>query len=250
MTQTDTINEKLREVNGLICPYQLAYISLPDDCVLLEKNARYMDKEVFDRLRCNIEEDGFLSQLPFCMRRADGKYLVLSGNHRVKAAIQAGLANILILYIEEVDKDTQLAYQLSHNSLVGRDDMQILRDIYEEIGNVEKKEFSGLSEVNFADIAQMPVTTFGEGDIELTELKLQFVESRKNQIDEVLDTLEKAIINENSRIVVGSYDAFIEVMTAVKRRYDIKSKSIAFSKMIEICANKLAEEIENTDGGE
>ena len=103
------IQEKLGDVNKLIAPYKLAYVSPIDDCVPLEKNAHYMEKSTLDRLTANVAEDGFLSQLPFAMKRDDGKYLILSGNHRLKAAIKAKLEYILILYIEEVDKDKQIA---------------------------------------------------------------------------------------------------------------------------------------------
>lgn len=44
------IQEKLDEVNKLIAPYQLAYVSPTEDCVPLEKNAHYMEKQTLDRL--------------------------------------------------------------------------------------------------------------------------------------------------------------------------------------------------------
>ena len=37
------IQEKLGDVNKLIAPYKLAYVSPIDDCVPLEKNAHYME---------------------------------------------------------------------------------------------------------------------------------------------------------------------------------------------------------------
>lgn len=64
----ELVNEKLIELNKLIAPYQLAYVSPKDDCELLAKNAHYQDKDVFDKLKANIKEDGFLSQLPFALK--------------------------------------------------------------------------------------------------------------------------------------------------------------------------------------
>lgn len=231
------IQSKLSEVNELIKPYQLAYVSPTEDCVPLERNAHYMDKDVLDKLTANVSEDGFLSQLPFGMKReSDGKYLILSGNHRLKASIKAHLEYILILYIDEVDKDTQIAYQLSHNSLIGKDDKQMLQEIYNEISSIEKKEFSGLNGINFIDIKKINPPAIGDGDIELTEMKFQFIESKSNSIRNVLSTLEEMDIDENTTIVVGSFEAFIKVMQEVKKVYDIKSRSIAFSKMVDICS--------------
>ncbi len=61
---------------------------------LLSENARFMRHETFRRLVENVKRDGALSSLPFCWRKPDGRYLVLSGNHRVMAAREAGLANM------------------------------------------------------------------------------------------------------------------------------------------------------------
>ena len=192
------IQEKLGDVNKLIAPYKLAYVSPIDDCVPLEKNAHYMEKSTLDRLTANVAEDGFLSQLPFAMKRDDGKYLILSGNHRLKAAIKAKLEYILILYIEEVDKDKQIAYVLSHNALVGKDDAQMLKEIYSEMRTIEAREFSGLNGIQFIDTDKIPTVSINDGDIELTEMKFLFTESRSNDVKAVLSELEKQKISANS----------------------------------------------------
>lgn len=229
------IQEKLDEVNRLIAPYKLAYVSPVNDCVPLEKNCHYMQKDTLDRLTANVAEDGFLSQLPFGMKRSDGKYLILSGNHRLKASIKASLEYILILYIDEVDKDKQIAYQLSHNALVGKDDAQMLKEIYEEMRTIESREFSGLNGVQFIDASKIPTASINDGDIELTEMKFLFVESRSNDVKGVLSELEKQKIDQDCSIVVGSYEEFIKVVTEVKKTYDIKSNTVAFARMVDIC---------------
>lgn len=243
------IRTRLDEVNQLIEPYKLAYVSPTEECEFLEKNAHYMDKEMLDRLTHNVGQDGFLSQLPFGMKRkADGKYLILSGNHRLKASIKAGLKHILILYIDEVDKSTQIAYQLSHNSLVGKDDLRMLREIYREIETVEAMEFSGLNGLDFLDFEKINAPTINDADIELTEMKFLFVQSRSNEIKEVLAVLEKLKLDEECSLVVGDFEPYIELMTAVKKAYGVKSVSVAFNKMVEICRERLAELEVREDG--
>lgn len=235
------IQEKLDEVNNLIAPYKLAYVSPVNDCVPLEKNCHYMEKGTLDKLTANVAEDGFLSQLPFAMKRSDGKYLILSGNHRLKASIKASLEHILILYIDEVDKDKQIAYQLSHNSLIGKDDAQMLKEIYEEMRSIEAREYSGLNGVQFIDASKIPTTSINDGDIELTEMKFLFTESRSNDVKGVLAELEKQKLSEDCSIVVGSYEEFIKVVTEVKKAHNIKSNTVAFARMIDICKAHLQE---------
>lgn len=242
-TQKDIeqIRAKLDDINKLIAPYKLAYVHTKDDCVPLEKNAHYMDKDVLDKLVHNVAEDGFLSQLPFGMKRkADGKYLILSGNHRLKAAIKAGLDYILLLYIEEVSKDKQIAIQLSHNALVGKDDLTMLKEIFEEIQGIDSKEYSGLSDIQFIDPNSVHSASINDGDIELTEMRFMFIESKSHNVERVLEELGKQDL-EDCGIVYGSFEAFIKVATAIKAKYNIKANTVAFSKMVEICEAHLAE---------
>ncbi|NTV60606.1 MAG: ParB N-terminal domain-containing protein [Chlorobiaceae bacterium] len=242
MNNLHEIRAKLDDINQLIAPYKLAYVSPKDECLFLDKNAHYMEKETLERLTHNISQDGFLSQLPFGMKRqSDGKFLILSGNHRLKASIKAGLEFILILYIDEVDKSTQIAYQLSHNALVGKDDMRMLKEIYREIETVEAMEFSGLNGLNFLDFEKINAPAINDADIELTEMKFLFIQSRANEVKQVLEVLEKMKIGDDCALVVGDFEPYIELMTAIKKAYGVKSVSVAFNKMVEICAEKLRE---------
>lgn len=240
----DKIRELMENLNPLIKPYQLAYVSPLMDCVPLQKNAHFMDKDMLNKLTANVAEDGFLSQLPFGMKQPDGRYLILSGNHRLKASISAKLEYILILYVDEIDRDKQLSYQLSHNSLVGKDDMQMLKEIYEEMESIEAREFSGLNGVEFVDLDKLDITSIGDGDIELTEMKFLFVESRSNEVRAILSELEEQKIDEDTAIVLGSFEEFIKTMTEVKKRYDIKSNTVAFGRMVDICRERLEEDKE------
>lgn len=231
------IQDRLNGVNELMKPtgYQLAYISPVKDCIPLEKNAHYMDKPVFDKLVNNVAEDGFLSQLPFMMKQEDGKYLILSGNHRVKAAIKAKHPYILTLFVENISKDEQLSYQLSHNSLVGRDDMKMLKELFEQIESLDHKEFSGLNSMDFIDVEGVSVSQINDGDIELTEMKFLFVEDRAGDVTRLLQELEKQRLDEQSAIVYGNFEEFIKTMTAIKAKFGIKSNTVAFGRMIDIC---------------
>lgn len=231
----DEVRSKLDDVNKLIKPYQLAYVSPTKDCIFLEQNAHFMQKGMLDRLVSNVAEDGFLSQLPFGMKRDDGKYLILSGNHRLKASIKAKLEYILILYVDEIPKDKQIAYQLSHNALVGKDDIKMLKDIYEQIQTLENREYTGINGAEFIDIDGIKVNQISDADIELTEIKFLFVESRAKEVEKVIEVLEKSKVDDSTKLVVGSFDEFILTMTRVKEVFGVKSNTVAFGKMIDIC---------------
>ena len=93
--------------------YKIAVVGV-DELEFLKKNARYMSNDQFRNLVDNIRQDGELSQIPFCVKTVEGKYRVLSGNHRGKAAIAAGLKEIPIIYTDEqMGHDKELAIQQS-----------------------------------------------------------------------------------------------------------------------------------------
>lgn len=237
----DTIRDQIESLNKLIDPYKIAYVSPVNDCVALEKNAHYMEKNILDKLVSNVSEDGFLSQLPFALKRDDGKYLIMSGNHRLKAAIKAKLDYILILFVENIGKDKQIAYQLSHNSLVGKDDVNMLKDIFMQIESLDMKEFTGINDNNFIDVSKIKCNAINDDDIELIEMRLYFVEPIAQNIDKFFNAIEKEKNTEYSYAAIADFEQFIKTMTEIKIKYNIKSPSTAFLKMIEICKEKLNE---------
>ena len=90
----------------------------PRELKYLETNARYMRHEEFNRLCENIRHDGKLTSVPFCCKDDDGRYLILSGNHRVKAAVQVGLPTITVMVTDDpLSEDQRIAIQLSHNAI-------------------------------------------------------------------------------------------------------------------------------------
>ena len=82
----------------------------PRELKLLKMNARFMRHEEFQRLVANVKKDGQLTSAPFAaLDPADGKYEVLSGNHRVQAAVSAGLEKIPCIITDDEDrKSTRL----------------------------------------------------------------------------------------------------------------------------------------------
>lgn len=69
---------------------------------------------------------------------------MLSGNHRVKAAVAAGIDFMVVEAY--MPPDRRAAIQLSHNELTGEDDPEILRTIYEHIQDVGMRLYSGLDD--------------------------------------------------------------------------------------------------------
>ena len=234
----ELIAEKLAEINGLIAPYQLAWVDPKTDCDLLERNARYMTKTQMETLAQNIAQDGFLSQLPFAIRREDGRYRILSGNHRIKGTVKANQKRVLLLYGDEKDysPQRQTAVQLSHNAIVGQDDLTLLKELYSEIEDVVLKAYTGVDEKELFAYKPFEIKAISEEDIAMTTVSFTFSETGHANVDRVLERLDSLpVTSQDSVFVLGDVDEFIRTLTEIKKRLGIKSRSVAFAKMCEIC---------------
>lgn len=96
----------------------------------------------------NIKRDKYLSSVPFCWyNKTTKKYLVLSGNHRLKAGIDAGIQKFVVLYTDkDLEKQEQVAIQLSHNAIEGKDDLVILKELWSQVVDVNWKQYIGFDD--------------------------------------------------------------------------------------------------------
>ena len=97
-------------------------------------NARRMPGQAMRRLTENLRRDGALPSAPLIYGDR-----IISGHHRVEAAMKAGIVEADCLSIEgEVDEGRLTAIQLSHNSLAGEDDPEVLRQMLESLLPLEQ----------------------------------------------------------------------------------------------------------------
>lgn len=158
----------------------------PKDLQLLEVNARFMRHETFQALVRNIRRDGALSQWPLVYLDAStGTRTVLSGNHRVKAAIAAGLTEIDWIETDEyLTQDQQVALQLSHNALVGEDDLSILKRLYQSIEDVDERVYAGLDDQVLDLMAQVDADSLAEANLDFVTVQIVFLPHERDRAEE------------------------------------------------------------------
>lgn len=161
----------------------------PRELKLLKMNARFMRHEEFQRLVANIKRDGQLTSAPFaCLDPADGKYEVLSGNHRVQAAISAGLETIpCIITDDEMSEEQRIAIQLSHNAIVGQDDPDILKKLYDKILDIDLKEYSGLDDKTLGLLDKASSQAMSEANLEFQVLSIVYLPDELKEAQRVID---------------------------------------------------------------
>lgn len=245
-TRLQEIVEQFNELMGGITPFKLAVLP-PEEILPAAKNAHFMPQRVFTQLVENIKEDKNLSSLPFCWRKPDGRFVSLSGNHRVSAATEAGVPLILILYTDRgLSRSEQVGIQLSHNSLVGQDDPVILRDLYTEIKDLHLRIYSGLDEASLKTMEKVKIIKVGEAQLRFEELRLLFLPA---EIDRIEQTLERIGQASRRRFAgrVEDFERFFDALLDFKQAKGIVNTATGFMALIEIAEDWLRENAERFD---
>ena len=215
--------------------FKIAEVQL-SDIKLVKKNAHFMSNDTFNALVNNIRRDGQLSSVPFCVKHEDGTYTVVSGNHRTQAAQMAG-------------HDWLLATQLSHNSIVGQDDAEVLKQLLDEITDVALKEYAHISNEVLDSIKDINYTVEMPNN-EIVPVTLMFVDTQKASFDKLMETLECYSEKELGNLTlldIETMHRLNEVSAKVQAKYKIKAQALSICKMLEIVNNILEG---NKDGAE
>lgn len=212
----------------------------PKELKLLTLNARYMEADEFNRLVRNVKRDGCLTQLPFVYRK-NGNLIVLSGNHRVQAAIKAGLKTIEVqAAIGSLTKDQALAIQLSHNAISGKDDMGVLKQLYESINDLEFKEYSGLDDQTLKMLDEITAQSMSGANLKFQMLNFLFLPSEVQEIKKVIKQVNTQVKNDVTLSAkYEDYDVFLDTLNDVSKGTRIKNTAVTIMAMVSIVNNHL-----------
>lgn len=226
--QVDQLNERIPG------PFKLKVISI-DECELLEKNARYMKNETFQNLVNNIKRDGGLSSIPFCYLTEEGKYRVLSGNHRVQAAKVAGFTELLVIYTDKpMTRDEQIAVQLAHNSLVGEDDPVILQELYNEIEDLTLKYYSGLDDKVLEQLEKVQVMGLTEAQLDYLSLSFVFLPEEAERLVEVLEKVKNELASDAILARNTEYSRLLDTVAKTQGAYNIHNGATAIMLILDV----------------
>lgn len=211
----------------------------PRDIKLLKENARYMKPEEYQKLVANIKKDGQLTSVPFCYYNEKNEIEVLSGNHRVMASIDAGLNEIEIMICKNnLTKEQALAIQLSHNSICGQDDEELLRKLYGKLENLEFKEYSGLAD-DFLNYCKEVEKDFKVPNLTYQALNLLFLPDEIEEIKQILVTISDLLNNNYILTNMKDYDEYLETSTVISKCLNIKNSSTTFLAIVRLAKENI-----------
>lgn len=227
---------------GRIREMETKIISIdPKELKLLEVNARYMKHDEYQRLVENVKRDGKLTSVPFCCIDDNWDWEVLSGNHRVQAAIDAGLETIDVMVTEEpLTKSQKIAIQLSHNSITGQDDMAILKDLYEQIDDINYKAYSGLDDETLAMLDKVGSDSMSAIGLQYQLMNIVVLPTELSEAMKIIKEV-KEVIKDNAALTMrfGEYDKWLDTLDDVSSASGIKNTATAFLVMLDIVSNHM-----------
>jgi len=224
---------------------------------LLEVNARYMPYETFSRLVQNIQNDGKLTQIPFgwVLRDDDTQepildeagdpiFEVLSGNHRVKAAVAAGLDAIPLQFTDQyLTPDRRKAIQLSHNAISGVDDPTTLRLIYTSIDDVTERLYSALDDKQLALLEEATAPSLSEANLAFQTIAVVFLPDELEQAQAIWEEALKATAGNKARWIMRwrDYDDWLDGVDKISMAYNVKNVATATMLLLRLFRRHITE---------
>jgi hypothetical protein len=221
------------------------------DLKLLELNARYMRHETFHALIDNIRQDGgLMGATPFACRvgdgetelsdgtTLDGKYLVLSGNHRVMAAIEAGIEfEDVTITDDDLPEERRTAIQLSQNAITGEDDPTILKQLYESMDSIDWRQYAGLDDKTLGLLDQVEVGSLNEADLSFQTISVMFLPDEADRMREAFDAARDHVgssIDEAWLGRIATHDKLLDALDITGRSYGVKNIAVALEIILEV----------------
>lgn len=225
---------------------------------LLDLNARYMRHETFARLVDNIRKDGGLTgNTPFAWRIHDdttrqpltdaseeGAYLVLSGNHRVRGAIAAGLTEMDVCLSDDyLPPDRRSAIQLSHNAIAGEDDPATLKTIYESISAPEMRIYSGLDDKTLKLLDAVTVAPMSEAALQFQNISLTFLPDEAALVAETFDQARKAASGSKGFWLTrwADYDRAMDALEMASQAHGVKNTATSLMIILDVFSRHLTD---------
>ncbi|MGW2886448.1 ParB N-terminal domain-containing protein [Streptomyces griseoruber] len=216
----------------------------PRELTLLDINARFMRHEQFQRLVANIRADGALTSTPLVWNdSASGRQIVLSGNHRTKAAIEAGLERIWWMEITEpLPRQRQIALQLAHNAIVGEDDPATLKALYEELEDVSMRLYSGLDDKTLDLLDEVSVPSLAEANLDFATVQIVFLPDEKAAAEQAFEAARKAASADARWLArIEQYDSVLDTLDTVKGAHNIGNIAAVFAIILALVERHLGE---------
>jgi len=153
-----------------------------------------------------------------------------------------------MVILSPLTQSQKTAIQLAHNKLVGEDDQNLLKQLYDTLESADEKLYSGLTDDDFKmeDVALTPISFI---QVQTEEVVIAFLPEHKEEVLDWLKTLEKRA--EKKTFILADrkdFDAFFSTMVAVKQTKNVLNHATAIRALIDLAQERLDQLSSKDDG--
>jgi hypothetical protein len=142
---------------------------------------------------------------------------------------------LILLIDRELTRQEQVAIQLSHNAIEGKDDLVILKELWDEIGEIDLKLYAGLDSETLKELEKMEFATISEASPDFKQMIMLFLPEEISELKKVLADADMLFAGyQNFVLSRKHYDEVFRLILDVKDKYYIVSSPTAFMKVIEM----------------
>ena len=192
----------------------------------------------------NVKRDGTLTSVPFAWKQRNGRYLVLSGNHRVKAAIEAGIEEAFVMVTDDpMPKDRRTALQLAHNAIAGDDDPATLKDLYESLEDVDWRIYSGLDDQALSLLDQVQIGSLSEANLDFQTVTLTMLPAEKERAETAWAAARAELLGSDE-VLLGKLDDATRILDALDvsgRSYGVTNVATALMLVLDVFERHIAD---------
>ncbi len=211
-------------------------------------NARTMPSDMFLQLTDNIKRRGALESLPLCALTKKGLEII-SGHHRIRAARKAELTETWVLVdVSGLNRDEIYAKQLAHNSISGIDNIDLVRQIFEQIEDADAKIEAFIEPIILGSDLLMDISTKGlEFEFETKVASIVFLPLQFKEFEHALKLLEGSSSDQIFLAQRDEYDMLVSALDDVAEKFNITSTPTLFAKMAQIVIEQIEGKNEDTE---
>jgi len=211
-------------------------------------NARSMPKAMFERLAQTIARDKRLESLPLCAKTERGLEII-SGHHRVRAATAAGISEMFVLVdVTGLTRSQIAAKQLSHNSIEGEDNAQLLAEIYRQIEDAESKLEAFIDQKLDIELPKVKIEGL-DIEIDFKTVLLIFLPRVKERLDHALEYI-RSTGQRLDGVYIASESDYSPLEKAVRKIndvYDVRVVADAIGKMADLALQACGVSVEDPE---
>lgn len=136
---------------------------------------------------------------------------------------------------DELTKEQRLAIQLSHNSIAGEDDPAVLLQLFNEIEDVDLKQYSGIDDVQLEQLLAAQPASIAEVNLEFRNVVFAFLPHEAEQLDAIFQqALAMASANKVMLADFPEFDRLVAALEKVESAVEVQNRATQMRLVLDV----------------